>query len=137
MEIYHILFTTEPLNMLVPKLATSSVSHCLGYSSTISPQKSLPQESLCLTTILCAHPTFMIPYIIPFFPTYAASNLIFMIEHYHKSFKKTEHFSFALCWISCACYRACHVLVGLNWHNKIPQTGWLRQQTFIPHNPGG
>ena len=90
MEIYHILSTTGPLNMLVPKLATSSVLHCLGYSSTISPQKSLPQESLCLTTILCARPTFKIPYVIPFFPTYAASNLIFMIEHYHESFKKTE-----------------------------------------------
>ena len=32
-----------------------------------------------------------------FFPTYAANNLIFMIEHYPESFKRKEHFSSALC----------------------------------------
>ena len=70
---------------------------------------------------------------ISFFSTYTANNLIFMIEHYPESFTRTEHFSSALHWIS----SACHILVDLSWHNKILQTGWLRQQTFILHNLGG
>lgn len=102
-----------------PLSCTTWVTHLPFSTKATSSGKPLPYNNPLCTSYLHG------PVYDSFFPTYAANNLIFMIEHYPESFKRKEYFSSALCWITWACYRARHVLVGLNWHKKIPQTGWL------------